>query len=94
MDKSDSFLLCMRGDEAPALIVPGSTKHRCAECNAWIWASPASLAVARQQGMTLLCMDCGEKRAQQDQDLEVKQPTAEQLQEMRETILKDLTERG
>jgi hypothetical protein len=94
MAESGSFLLCMRVSNAPGLIVPGSTKHRCAGCNAWIWASPASLAVAREQGMTLLCMECGEQRAKDDADLDVKQPTAEQLRELRETILKDLTERG
>jgi hypothetical protein len=83
----------MRVADAP-VVVPGSTKHRCSECNVWVWASPASLAVARKQGMALLCMPCGEKRARQDDDLEVKQPTPEQLRELRETILKDWTERG
>jgi hypothetical protein len=93
MADSDAFLVCMRVADAP-VVVPGSTKHRCSECKAWVWASPASLAVARKQAMTILCMPCGQKRASEDDDLQVKQPTAEQLRELRETILKDLTERG
>jgi hypothetical protein len=88
-----SYLVCLRVSEAP-IVVPGSTKHRCADCNAWVWASPASLAVARQKTMAVLCMACAGKRAETDNDMEVQQPTAQQLQEMRDTILKDLTERG
>jgi hypothetical protein len=93
MADSATYLVCMRVADAP-VVVRGSTKHRCSECNAWVWASPASLAVARQQGMVILCMPCGQQRAKDDDDLEVKQPTAEQLRELRATILKDLTERG
>jgi hypothetical protein len=93
MADSDAYLVCLRVADAP-VVVSGSTKHKCLDCGHWVWASPASLTIARAKAMAVLCMACAEKRAETDDDVEVQQPTAEQLKEMRDTILKDWTERG
>jgi hypothetical protein len=93
MTDSDSILVCMRVSDAP-IVVAGSTKHKCADCKCWVWASPASLAIARKKRMTILCMPCGAKRAKEDDDVEVAKPTTGQIKEMCDTLRKDFTERG
>ncbi len=81
----DSYLVCLRVKDAN-VVVPGSTKNTCSDCGERVWVSAASLALSKQRNLRIVCMACAEKRAAADDDVQIQQPTAEQLKEIRDTI--------
>jgi hypothetical protein len=81
----ESFLVCLPVT-VTTLIVPGSTKTDCTDCGQRVWVSAASLALSKAQGARIICMDCANKRAATDEEVEVQPPTEEQLREIRDAI--------
>ena len=81
----EAFLVCLPVT-VTTLIVPGSTKTDCTDCGQRVWVSAASLALGKEQGAKIICMDCANKRAAKDEDVEIQPPTEEQLREIRDAI--------
>jgi hypothetical protein len=81
----DAYLVCLRVTDA-AVVVPGSTKNTCSACGERVWVSAASLALSKERKLRILCMDCADKKAAEDDDVQVQPPTEEQLKEIRDTI--------
>jgi hypothetical protein len=83
-DEEDTFLVCLPVSAA-AVVVPGSTKTRCSECQQPVWISAASKALSETRGLRILCMPCAEKRAADD-EVVIEPPTEEQQKEIRDSI--------
>jgi DNA-directed RNA polymerase subunit RPC12/RpoP len=67
MSKKDdeAVVVCGPGNLSPDQVIPGSLKVKCADCGIPVWMSPASLNRYQEyKTVTLVCMDCGMKRAE------------------------------
>jgi len=51
-------------------IVTGSTKARCADCDAAVWVAPSSQIMMRRQTCKVLCIPCGLGAIEEDPDPE------------------------
>lgn len=88
-DEEESFLVCLPVKGSPPLLVPGSKKTTCTDCQAAVWVSPASFQLSVERSLKIVCIPCADKRAALDDDAKIQMPTEEQLREIR-----DMIERG
>lgn len=83
-----AVLVCIRAETGKEPEVPGAMLHKCADCGASVWVSPASLAhIAFETGgvFQIGCMECVAKWAEKDPPT-IMPPSSEQLAEFREAF--------
>jgi len=73
MTEERNILVCMRLDDAKAIIYPGSVEGRCNACHAEVWVAPSGQeGIAAGLITETICISCAAVRFQEGQPQSVR----------------------
>lgn len=80
------IILCFRTDNPNALIVPGTQKTKCEECQYDVWIAPSSLKIMEKMKAKIVCTICQHLKPKPGEILDVLPLNNDQIGEIQDAF--------